>query len=270
MEATLPIARQTPTLPVRLDQLSLDAHRSIYVVRDDLLPAGTKQRAILPLLRDLEGKGIRHLTYSSPFAGFAQVALAYGCQALSLQCTLFCEKDPGQAGKKTHAFTELAARHGAKIVLVDSLAEGEERAEALARSGHAHKIPLGFHCREFQEHFQAAITESLETIRRELGHTPERAWLPIGSGTLAHAFRQATPTQVQLHCVDVHVLHASDLRIQRLRAFPNLYYYSAQENFPERAERPPPIPSNLHYDAKIWAFVSELARDGDLWWNVAR
>ncbi len=38
--------------------------------------------------------------------------------------------------------------------------------------------------------------------------------------------------------------------------------------FAEQASLSPPIPSNEHYDAKLWAHILERGRAGDLWWNV--
>jgi hypothetical protein len=47
-------------------------------------------------------------------------------------------------------------------------------------------------------------------------------------------------------------------------------YFSAEQEFSEMATNRPPVPSNIHYDAKLWSFVKSHAQDGDLWWNVAR
>lgn len=259
-----------PQLPLQLHRIHLGPERSIHVVRDDLLPAGTKQRAILPLLRDFQRQGAEHMIYASPFAGFAQVALAYGCHSVGLQCTLFCERDPHQPGMAAHAFTKLAQRWGAKIMLTESLARAEEQAEELAGTSGGMKIPLGFHCREFQQHFQFAVAQALQEIKRELGFLPKRTWLPVGSGTLTNAFHKVAPDTMELCCVDVHVLHPKDLRLQALRLLPRVQYFSAEEEFSEMATNRPPVPSNIHYDAKLWSFVKDHAQNGDLWWNVAR
>lgn len=259
-----------PQLPLQLDRIHLSSERSIYVVRDDLLPAGTKQRAILPLLRDFQRQGHTHMIYASPFAGFAQVALAYGCHSVGLECTLYCEKDPHQPGTAAHAFTKLAQRWGAKAVITETLAEAEAKAEELAEKSGGLKIPLGFHCREFQQHFQLAVAEALKNIKRELGFLPKRTWLPVGSGTLTNAFHKVAPDAMELCCVDVHVLHPKDLRLQALRLLPRVQYFSAEQEFSEMATTRPPVPSNVHYDAKLWSFVKNHAQDGDLWWNVAR
>ncbi len=270
METLALIQNHEAQLPYRIDRLSLTEEQGIFVVRDDLLPAGTKQRAILPLLDDFIRKKIRHVTYASPFAGFAQVALAYGCNVKGVRCTLFCEKDPNQSGSRPHPFTELAARWGAEIFLVDDLETGERSAAELSEKHGCHKIPLGFHCQEFQQHFQRAVREGLKHIRQKLGFFPARAWLPVGSGTLCQAFHQACEGKIEIHCVDVHVLPENDFRIQAVRDLPNVHYYSASELFKEPALKPPTIPSNIHYDAKLWAIIKNSSRSGDLWWNVAR
>ena len=259
-----------PVPPLVLDRLFLDFGRSIHVVRDDLLPAGTKQRAVLPLLRDFQMQGVRTVVYASPFAGFAQIALAYGAQQVGLDCILYCERDPGQPGMQPHAFTQVAKGWGAKIFLANTLDEAEKKAEEAADKKAAKKIPLGFHCREFSRHFQTVVNQSLMHIRGQLGNFPRRVWLPVGSGTLAQAFRRATPAATELCCVNVHVLPEQDLRIQAVRAMANTKYYAVEQAFADKAREPPPIPSNIHYDAKLWSIIRNHAQNGDLWWNVAK
>ena len=104
--------------------------KKFFVVRDDLLPGGSKQRACAPLLENLVRQGYQTFYYASPFAGFAQVALAYTCQQLNLKCVLFCEKDRTKVGVNLrHPFTALAASFGAEIHLVHSLDEAERQCE---------------------------------------------------------------------------------------------------------------------------------------------
>ena len=256
----------TSPLPIRIDRVALDFRREISVLRDDLLPAGTKQRAVLPFLEELMKEGVRKVTYASPFAGFAQVALAYGCHALGLECTLYCERDPTQPKIKPHAFTTLAESWGAQIHLRDSLLAAEHCAECDG----AYKIPLGFQCRQFQQHFQTAVAEIFQKLMRNPGPLPRVVWLPLGSGTLARAVHNIAPPELQLCCVDVRVLPPGDLRIQNLRAMKRIQYFAAEEEFAEAARNLPPIPSNVHYDAKLWRFLQQHASHGDLWWNVAR
>ncbi|RYZ79617.1 MAG: hypothetical protein EOP06_26860, partial [Proteobacteria bacterium] len=65
-----------------------------FVVRDDLLIGGTKQRAIIPFITELRQQGYDNFFYASPFCGFAQIALATAVQLLGVECTIYCEKAP--------------------------------------------------------------------------------------------------------------------------------------------------------------------------------
>src|SRR5688500_1651242 len=80
-----------------LDRLAVSKGH-VWVVRDDILEGGTKQRAAVPFLRELIAGGARELAYASPFCGFAQVALAAACRELGLRATIVAERDPEQAG----------------------------------------------------------------------------------------------------------------------------------------------------------------------------
>ena len=234
----------------------------ISVVRDDLLHGGTKQRAAVPYLRELD---VPEVVYASPFSGFAQVALAASAQDLPMEVTLFCEADPAQPGLVAHEFTRLAEAMGARVVLTATLAEAEARAAEYEASGDGRmKIPLGFNDPRFIAHLEKEIVRQLATLEEK----PRAIWLPVGSGTLARAFHAATLGRVPLKAVDVRVLEPEDQRITGLEAKVELH--RAPERFHERVRLSPPIPSNAYYDAKLWRFLRTHAKEGELWWNVAR
>jgi hypothetical protein len=81
---------------------------SVLVVRDDLLPGGTKRRVADRLL--VSGN---EFVYASPAYGYAQVALAYACIDAGKQATIFTAKR-----NVLHPRTAEAKKAGAKIVLV--------------------------------------------------------------------------------------------------------------------------------------------------------
>ena len=241
------------------------------MAREDLLPGGTKQRAVIPFLKELARGGARSFYYASPFAGFAQVALAKGCAQLGFSCVIYAEEDRTGPGGTAHAFTKLAESSGAKIVLRPSLSEAERACEVEAATVQGgFKIPLGFRAPAFQRYLRLALKGQVAEVQRRLGFSPKRVWLPVGSATLADAFLSVAPGGTEFACVNVHVLEASDPRVEGLKQDPRVRLFSAPEGFPERAEVPPPLPSNVHYDAKLWRFLREGAASGDLWWNVAR
>lgn len=257
--------------PVVIERLDVPSG-SIHVAREDLLTGGTKQRAIIPYLQTLSRTGVREVIYASPFCGFAQVALAVSGRALGIPITLFCERDLTSPGSlRAHEFSEIARAHGARIFLCETLAEAELRSiEFTGGSPHLFKVPLGFRDPRYIEFMSRCLTSEYVRIRGLLGHDPKRLWLPIGSGTLAGIFSKIVPRTTEIVGVDVGVLEATDPRIRNLENQPNLRIHRAPELFRERSRNLPPIPSNLHYDAKLWGWIRELGRDGDLWWNVAR
>jgi hypothetical protein len=246
---------------------ALDNYR---VVRDDLLPGGTKQRASAPFIKDMMNLGFTHFVYASPFAGFAQVALSYACQMLNVSCTIVCEKDQRFTDGRLHPFSELARSYGARIVKVSNLAEAEEIALSIENNQYTtFKIPLGFDCKEFRVHLKTVIEKAFRQIENESGIV-KRLWISVGSGTLLKTFLEALPERVNFLCVDVRVLGQSDTRIQSLKCHSRVEYFEAPMTFHTEARVLPDIPSNTFYDAKLWEFIKLHGVLGDVWWNVAR
>lgn len=241
-----------------------------FAVREDLLPGGTKQRAILPFLNALREQGFRHFVYASPFAGFAQVALAYVCQSLGLECTLVAERDP--ATGEMHEFTALAQSYGARVFLESSLESAERKAHRFTlKEENAFKIPLGFNDEMYRFAMRRELERSWSEVLFLLGRVkPKNLWLPVGSGVLTSVFSQVVDPSVRFRCLNVHVLEESDSRIQTLMKNPRVDLISCPLRFESRALQLPEIPSNIHYDAKLWEIIERDAEDGDVWWNVAR
>ena len=243
----------------------------ITVVRDDLLEGGTKQRAIVPFLSQLIHQGVKQVVYASPFAGFAQVALASGAQKLGLKCLIFCEEDKTQEPGKFHKFTKIAQSFGAQVRLCKDLISAENAAVAYARvSPVIHKLPLGFDCPEYKDFLSKQLSRAWQEILDDLGHTPRNLWLPVGSGTLSQTFRKIVSTKVSLKCVNVRVLDRSDSRLKKVKTLPQTFMYQTPELFHEKTKTKPSIPSNEHYDGKLWQFIKDHAGIGDIWWNVAK
>lgn len=239
-----------------------------YVVRDDLLPGGTKQRAAGPYIEGLIQEGYSHFVYASPFSGFAQVALASICNMLGQRCTIVCEKDQRYEDRRFHPFSLKAREFGARIILVDSLQEAESVSLQL-QDEKTVKIPLGFDCEEFRSHLALVFLDALKEIKRVCGNI-QTLWMPVGSGTLVRTLLTVLPDTIQIKCVNVRVLSSEDARLQKLISHPSVEFFEAPVPFRVEAEDLPSIPSNLFYDAKLWSFIKEYGHHGDVWWNVAR
>jgi hypothetical protein len=93
---------------MRHDAPLLQEIDNVLVVRDDILPGGTKRRA-LPVLM----KGSTEYVYASPVYGYAQVALAHVARESGKRATVFCAKRSIR-----HARTLEAQAAGARIIEV--------------------------------------------------------------------------------------------------------------------------------------------------------
>lgn len=154
--------------PVQLTQLK---HRgkTFYIAREDLLPGGTKQRAVAHFVRLLTKQGYSHIVYASPFCGYAQVALSYVCQILHVHCTIVAESDPHSVKFAKHKYTRLAETYGANIILVKSLFEAEEKATrfALLREEY-YQAPLGFDCPDYKNFLKIELLKQWNILHSHL------------------------------------------------------------------------------------------------------
>lgn len=219
-------------------------HDGFLVVRDDLLPGGTKRRALHVLFDDRA-----EYVYASPVYGYAQVALAYAARDAGRRAAVFC------AERKVWApLTEEAARQGALIYEVPHgyMSVVRARARAYCAERGACLLPFGLD----DPKFIAALAE----IALNLVPTPPaEVWCVAGSGVLTRALQAAWP-EASHNVVRVGAVPDAG----KARVFP------APEKYEQSAKVLPPFPACLNYDAKLWRFVQQHASPGALVWNVAK
>jgi len=275
---TVADALQKLNPPVEIARVSSDRNsiidgkkRTFKVIRDDVLPGGSKQRALGLIL--LASKSKKHM-YAGPENGFAQVALAYAskiCGKVGL--TMVAEPRGGSRGK-LHGAVRKAMVLGAKLIEVppprnrlqdiktearrvcteseNTDAEGNEKITLL---------PFGLDCEAFVGCLAYALRQSLPENLREKG--PKRLWLVAGSSVLFATFHRMWP---ETHFLVVQVgkkIYPDQLEGKKVTKF------IAPEKFWETARDLPPYPSVRTYDAKLWQFVLKYGEDGDYIWNVA-
>ena len=223
----------------------IERHQGIDVVRDDLLPGGTKMRALLPLM---QAQAAAEFVYASPAQGYAQLALAHCARLLGRRATVFTA-----ARKVLHPLTQAAADAGAAVVQVPCgyLSVVQARARAYAAERGAHLLPFGGDApASLAAIAQAALATGLQ---------PAEVWSVVGSGTLTRALQQAWP-QARFHAVLVGRAGADTGRAMR-------WVYDLPFNAPARIL--PPFPSARCYDAKGWDVLQrQSAHKGALFWNV--
>lgn len=217
------------------------------VVRDDLLPGGSKMRYLLPLLA---ARREQEVVYASPAVGYAQIALAHCCAMLGKRATVYVAQS-----RRLHERTARAQHAGAKIVMVPfgRLNVLQARARAYAADRGAYLVPWGVDVPEAIGFFAAAARTLNETMRE----TPREVWACAGSGTLIRGLQMAWP-EATFHAVQV----GARARVGAARL------HVAPERYEEDAEFPPPYPSCSNYDAKVWRFVMGEAAPEALIWNV--
>lgn len=221
----------------------LSEHDGFLVVRDDLLPGGTKRRAVHVLFDDRA-----EYVYASPAYGFAQVALAYAARDHGKRATIFVAKR-----KEMHPLTREACEAGAHIFEVPHgyMTVVKARAREHAHYFSAKLLPFGLD--------DARFTLALAEVARKLPITPTEVWTVVGSGTLSRALQHAWP---DAYFYGVRVGAEPDAGRAEV--------INAPEKYEQGAKYPPPFPSCTNYDAKVWQFMKERARPGALFWNVGR
>ncbi len=220
----------------------------VLVVRDDLIPGGTKRRALPALLADLAAD-TDEVVYASPAYGYAQIAIAHAAAETGCRATIFV------AQRRTpHPRTTAARAAGASIVEVPHgyLTVVTARARDHAAHTGAALLPFGL------DH-PTMLAELAHAARGvPLDHPPREVWAVAGSGTLIRALQHAWPH------AEFHAVH-----IGRTPNTGRAHTHIVPERFDQPAHDPPPFPSCDTYDAKAWQFLRQHAAPGALFWNVA-
>jgi len=215
---------------------------NVLVVRDDLLPGGTKRRALPVLMR-----GSNEYVYASPVYGYAQVALAHIARESGKRATVFCAKR-----NVKHARTLEAQAAGAQIIEVPCgyMSVLKARAREYCAASGAELLPFGLDT--------PAFIEALADVARGLNVNPCELWTVAGSGVLSRALQLAWPA-ARFFAVQVGAVPTAG-RAQVIKA---------PEQFDQDAKLRPPFPSCSNFDAKAWRFIRQRAAPGALFWNVA-
>lgn len=222
----------------------VEQHAGVLVVRDDLLPGGTKMRAILPLM---QAQAAAEFVYASPAQGYAQVALAHCARLLGRRATVFTA-----FRKVPHPLTVAAAQAGATVVPVSCgyLSVVQARARAYAAERGAFLVPFGVE--------DEGALQAIAGAAGAIGLQPTEVWSVAGSGVLTRALQRAWPS-ARFVAVVVGKEGCDTGRARRIV-------------HPLPFERPtrvlPPFPSAGGYDAKAWEYIRAEAGPGALFWNV--
>lgn len=222
----------------------IERHGRFWVVRDDLLPGGTKERFLPPLLC-----GAREVVYAGPAWGGAAVALAYAAREAGIRATLFYAARAELAPRQ-----RVAQALGARLELVRPgyLSVVRARARDYCQATGARLLEWGIPALE------SAVTRMIQEMPLP---AVDSVWVAAGSGTLLRGIARALPG------VPVYGVQVGHALMEKERAGCRIYAHPLR--FEQRTTAPTPFPSCRHYDAKAWE-VANLKAGGrsPLFWNA--
>lgn len=236
-------------------------HEGIYVVRDDLMPGGTKARGADCLIGN-DTQTQEWVYGSAPACGYAQVSIPYVTNRYNKKTVLFMAK---RNMDNLHEFQKKGMSLGAEYHWVPNgmLTVTQKRAkDYVAASPETRKLlPIGL------DH--PLVIKCLAKVAQSLDVVPDEVWTVGSSGTLSRALQTAWPE------AEVHVVHSGGHKMSE-REIGRAVYHETLYKFeqPVKEDELPPFPTVNNYDAKAWSpmkrWHEQMGRKGTvLFWNVA-
>jgi hypothetical protein len=237
---------------INLPPIVIENIEGINVVREDLLPGGTKRRAAYNYV--LRFPEIENWVYASPRQGYAQLALAYVCKDLGKKAIIYVP----DSDEKTE-LTQQSEALGAEInqVPMGMLTVINKRARDRQGLGWDKTMCLPFGL----DH--PIIVQTIANFAKGLLIEPKEVWSVMSSGVLSRGLQMAWPNAKFNIVMTGHVMNEREIG--------NATSYRSPYKFDQacKVKELPPYPSEIYYDAKVWSFVKQYGTSGALIWNVA-
>jgi len=228
--------------------ITLEKHKEITVLRDDLLIGGTKS-ILMPSIIGFNDEYV----YSSPVYGGFQIALSAYCQRIGKKATIFCAKR-----KQKHENTLECIKYGAEVIEVPYgyLSVVEKHARDYCLLTGAEKIIFGANSVENK----IIIANRMKEVIKILGREPEEIWCAIGSGTLVDSILMAT-NKAKIYGVQVGAEYK--------KTHDRLKVLKYHKSFDKISKYEAPFKSVKNYDLKAFEYCCNYKKEKDvLFWNV--
>lgn len=231
--------------------MTIEQHNGILVLRDDLLPGGTKSVFIEQLLNPSAAKYV----YASPVYGGFQIALSAISQKIGKKAVIFCAKR-----NKPHANTLQCKKFGADIYQVNAgylsvvTAKAKEYCQKMPD---AELLPFGANSPIAIN----AIAARCQLLTNIIGSEPDNIVCAVGSGTLLQGILRGTS-----HTKVLGVQVGKECTIRH----PRFTRYVYPKPFEKESHFKSPFPSCANYDLKAWEILNNLKPlpGNTLFWNV--
>lgn len=228
----------------------IEIHNGIHVLRDDLLPGGTKS-VILPFILEPERSCY---VYASPVYGGMQIALASYCKSIGKQAVVFCAKR-----KHPHANSLRAKAAGAIVYQVPYgyLSHTQKKAREYAQQHNAQLV-------EFGGDYPIAINAIADRMRKvseQLGREPDIVYCASGSGTIMRGIAAGT-NNARIVAIQVGAEVGNPLPGR-------ITIKKYHKPFEKESTLNAPFPSCANYDLKAWEYcMRDKPKGSVLFWNV--
>ena len=235
----------------------IQKHYGIYIVRDDLLPGGTKSILLSSIHK--ENPDTKEFVYASPVYGGFQIALAIYCKTHNIKATIFCAKRT-----KQHTNTLKCIENGANIIEVPygylSVVEKKAREYCIGKPN-VEKIIFGASTNKNK----MIIAQRVEQVMKTIHFIPDEIWCAVGSGTLISGILLGTHN---INIVGVQV-GAEFKEVHK-----NLRMIKYPKSFDKESKIKIDFPSMPNYDLKAFELcLKEIELEMNptkkiLFWNV--
>lgn len=226
----------------------IENHFGVNVLRDDLLPGGTKSI----LMPSIIGEANEYV-YASPVYGGFQIALSEYCKTVNKKATIVCAKR-----KEMHPNTKQCLNAGANIIEVNCgyLSVVEKHARDYCQQTEAVKLEFGANTIENK----LLIAERVRQVINVIGHEPEEIFCAIGSGTLVESILQATESS-KIYGISVGKEYQN--QDKRLTVIKHHLSFDKESKFVTGFKSMP------NYDLKAFEYCIKYKKSNDtLFWNV--
>lgn len=235
----------------------------LYIIRDDLIIGGTKNRAIIPYLKYLFNMypDIKELIYLGASNGYAQIAFSYGLQLLksTVKLTIYFQKTNLDESNKLSNLAKYLYPNVNYIEMDKTFKEIWPIVDFhLKTHDKAFLIPFGLDEEKYKLYLYLALKNYLDPYISKI----KRLWVVIGSGVLfGTLYKILTNTEFCLVQVGkkVNLEKYDPNRIKLYQSSFKLYQKINEKIL---------YPTTYSYDGKIWEFKNEF-KDGDYIWNTA-
>lgn len=233
-------------------QVIIQRYENYNVVRDDLLPGGTKQRGLYHFIGEAMKKGYKSFVYGGPAQGVAQAGLGIAAKILGVEAHMF------YSGRRS-ILSKFAEDVGVNMHPVEgTLVMCKKEAENfVAKDPKRLLLPFGLDEDEFKKSLIRALKQSMPPIKIK------HMWVVGGTGVLLNCLYHILP-ETYFHVIQVgRPLVSGMFEPSRTQLFVH------PKKFNEVTDYMPPYKSIDNYDAKVWYFVKKYGRPDDFIWNVA-